>query len=765
MSSATGSGSAADSDTMLMLAIIGAGVASLAVWAGAQLASLIHSGSTLGVEASQGFRAMFRLPAHAADPRLAWGEPAASRLPGPLMYWVTTGMVATISLGVAVALMLRLTSTSVGTDRADRLGVAPKARLARRRDLKPLIVAKPTRGRFVLGKVGRSLVATEDRRSQRERAQRDRSRTRVGDRSAVVVVGPSRCGKTANVTAGVLDWDGPAILSSVKDDLYRATIDRRRQLGNVYVFDPFGELDEDLGHNVERVGWSPLQASVTISGAQQAAATLLDAGPSEGVTNANYWSTKGQQLLWPMLFAAAVNNRSMGDVVRWMTLQDGNQSGGSEVAELLAETVRTTNGAEAKQALTAFTGFWMLDSRTRSDIFSTAQTVITAWEDPYVAAASATEVATKNGVLTRQAMDLRLLLAGNNTLYLVQPLKSVERFAVLFGGLIGALLRDQAYEISKRAGEPIPPTMAVIDEAGNTPLRWLPDVASTCSGIGIQLVTVWQSLAQMRAIYQAQTDSLLTNHGSKIFFSGLSDRETLDYASHLGGDEEVPQQSTSSDIGWQAKRRSVALSTTRVRLLPADLLRQVPPGSALLLHGTLPPAHLVGRRPWEDRRLRALAAGDGPEISPPQLSEALQRALETGEEVSPFVEAHMNAMAAHSANQSSAPEPDDATAPEPTRTEATHQHEAVVESQPVDRIAPTPSSASDEPGGTEAESGDAEDEHQLELGPGDQQSDDDVSMTPDATPTAGDEQDHDVAAMLALLGRHRDSRPSPGIDR
>lgn len=380
MSATHGSGSSADSDTMLMLAIIGAGVASVAVWAGAQLASLIHSGSTLGVGASQGFRAMFRLPAHASDPRLAWDEPAASQLPGLVVYWLTTGIVVTLALGIAVALTLKLTSTSVGTDRADRLGVAPKARLARRRDLKPLIVAKPTAGRFVLGKVGRHLVATEDRRSQAERAQRDRSRTRVGDRSAVVVVGPSRCGKTANVTAGVLDWDGPAILSSVKDDLYRATIKRRRQLGQVYVFDPFGELEEDLGAKVERVGWSPLQASVTISGAQQAAATLLDAGPSEGVTNANYWSTKGQQLLWPMLFAAAVNNRTMGDVVRWMTLQDGNQSGGSEVAKLLAETVRSARSAEARQALAAFTGFWMLDSRTRSDIFSTAQTVITAWK-------------------------------------------------------------------------------------------------------------------------------------------------------------------------------------------------------------------------------------------------------------------------------------------------------------------------------------------------------------------------------------------------
>ena len=196
-------------------------------------------------------------------------------------------------------------------------------------------------------------------------------------------------------------------------------------------------------------------------------------------------------------------------------------------------------------------------------------------------------------------MDLSRLLHGNNTLYVVQPLKSVERFAVVFGGLLGDLLRDQAYEISKRARGPIPPLLAVIDEAGNTPLRWLPQVTSTCAGIGVQLVTVWQSLAQMKSIYQAQTDSLLTNHGSKIFFSGLSDDTTLRYVSELGGEEEVAQHSSTADVHWSGNRRSMAASTTRTKLLPADLLRQVPPGSALLLHGTLPPAHLVGRRPWE----------------------------------------------------------------------------------------------------------------------------------------------------------------------
>ena len=39
---------------------------------------------------------------------------------------------------------------------------------------------------------------------------------------------------------GVLDWDGPAILLSVKRDMLDATIKRRRNLGEVRVFDPSG---------------------------------------------------------------------------------------------------------------------------------------------------------------------------------------------------------------------------------------------------------------------------------------------------------------------------------------------------------------------------------------------------------------------------------------------------------------------------------------------------------------------------------------------
>jgi type IV secretion system protein VirD4 len=69
----------------------------------------------------------------------------------------------------------------------------------------------------------------------------------------------------------------------------------------------------------------------------------------------------------------------------------------------------------------------------------------------------------------------------------------------------------------------------------------------------------------------------------------------------------------------------VSESVTRTELLPMALLRQVRPGEALLVHNTLPPAHLVGRFWFRDAELHVTATGhkpprerrDGRRVPPP----------------------------------------------------------------------------------------------------------------------------------------------------
>src|SRR5205085_948219 len=123
---------------------------------------------------------------------------------------------------------------------------------------------------------------------------------------------------------------------------------------------------------------------------------------------------------------------------------------------------------------------------------------------------------------------------------------------------------------TRRTHQPLPSTLLVMDEAGNTPTRWLPPVASTCAAIGILLVTIWQSRAQIDAAYGSLADSVLTNHGTKIIFSGASDLATLRYASELLGTEEVPETTRQTDSNG---RVVTASGVARLPLLPPDLLR------------------------------------------------------------------------------------------------------------------------------------------------------------------------------------------------
>ena len=163
------------------------------------------------------------------------------------------------------------------------------------------------------------------------------------------------------------------------------------------------------------------------------------------------------------------------------------------------------------------------------------------------------------------------------------------------------------------------PLLMLIDEAGNMPFDWLPEVSSTCAGIGIQLVTVWQSLAQIHEAYGRRADVLLTNHATKLFFPAASDDSTLGYQSKIVGDEEVERRSWSSDIGGGAGRRSISGQDQREPLVPYFLGRLPRFGQALMIHSNTPPAQVTGRQWWKIRRLADMvphAAGPPPTAAP-----------------------------------------------------------------------------------------------------------------------------------------------------
>jgi type IV secretion system protein VirD4 len=583
---------------LLVIVIAGIAIALVgAVWAGAWLALTVTGGG--GVPFAAAADAAPRLPANLNEPSEAWSEPYSSWLPAAPLYWFCTA-VAVVAIALAAGLAVRwLSRSKVGTARRRPLGVDGRSRFARRRDLEPLLVSAPVAGRFVIARFGRRLVATECPPPHRRAGAvglRLRRRGRSGDRGAVALIGPSRSGKTTAAVAGILEWEGPAVLSSVKADLLSTTHGWRSSQGEVRVYDPTSSTRPKGASAL----WSPLQQAGTVVGSQRAARALCDAAPRGGVEGGmDFWLAQAEILLSGLLFIAHHAHRDMDAVCEWVLTQDRpGELGPGEIREALDVLSLSSNEAVARgtiEVAKAVVSVWEMEERTRSSIYATAQTVIWPWTDPGVAASSRSKKG-RNGRPTKfVGVDLPWLLGGSNTVYLCSPIEDQKRLAPAFGGLINDLI-NQAYRHVAETGHPLdPPLLVVIDEAGNTPLRQLPEYASTLAGIGVLLVTIWQSLAQLEVAYGKAADTILTNHLTKVFYAGLSDPTSIHYIDRVLGEAEVDTRSHSA--AERLNGGSVQFSTIRVPLAPAHVLRQMRPGDALLVHGTLPPAH-VRTRPF-----------------------------------------------------------------------------------------------------------------------------------------------------------------------
>jgi type IV secretion system protein VirD4 len=426
------------------------------------------------------------------------------------------------------------------------------ARWARRRDLRPVLVDQRAvhPGRLALGTVGGAirpgLVVAE-------RAQ------------SVVVVGPTQSGKTtALAVPAILDWEGPVVAASVKSDLLRHTRRQRNERGSIWCIDPTGSTGERTST------WSPLTSCTDWGAARRMAADLAETAKSEGTSaDGEFWSATAAKLLAPLFFAAAHDGRSMGDVLRWVDTQEA-----SEVSFILERV-------GVREALDAARASWCRDERTRSSVYTTAETIL----DPFADAVGA----------SHRAFEPTDLLRGTHTLYLCAPAHDQRRLRGYFTALTQQVL-SRAFSQATRTGRPLdPPLLVVLDEAAHiAPLPELDGLAATCASHGIQLVTVWQDLAQVRARYGSKAPTVLNNHRAKLFLPGIADPDTLEYASRLIGDEEVTTPSETRD---PKGGRSTTSTRGPRRLLPPEDLRCLRRGDAVLIYGTLPPARLR-LRPW-----------------------------------------------------------------------------------------------------------------------------------------------------------------------
>ncbi len=542
-------------------AFLGVGVI---VWATGQLAARLTTGEWPKMAFSEIPPVLGRLPHHLSDPALAWPPRAARLLPGPVGFYLT--LVLVLAPVVAVGWLALRLHTKSGHNAKATSGVA---RWASAPDLRGLIVSGPEPGRVIVGRHSGKLIA-------------------AAKRCSVLVVGPTQTGKTSGFAIpALLEWDGPIIATSIKDDLVRDTIDHRSSIGRVFVLDP------TAGTGIPRATWSPLAGCETWQGAIERARLLMTsthqtAGPASGVDQVNErFEGWAERYLAALLRAAVLTGASTGQVISWIDYN--NHDDPDKVLEAHGE----------QGARDAIFATQRMNARMRDPIIFNATAALRPFQEPVVAAMEGNQ-------LTPDAF----LDGGANTLYLCAAVHHQERLAPLLATVLSEIVRA-VYERSA-SGKPVKrPLLLLLDEVANiAPVKDLHEIASGGAGQGIQLVTICQDLAQLTRVYgQATTNTITSNHLAKLFLTSISDPQTLAYAGDVLGEQATRHQSHTTD---RHGIPSVTESVTYRTLAPPNLLRELEPGHAILICQHYP-AVKVALRPWfNDAQLRHLGRSGRP---------------------------------------------------------------------------------------------------------------------------------------------------------
>lgn len=399
---------------------------------------------------------------------------------------------------------------------------------------------------------------------------------------SILVIGPPRSGKGAHIVINtILDAPGAVVTTSTRPDNLTTTIHSRMRRGPVAVFDP-----QHLAPGVPAgLRWSPVRGcelplTAMIRAAGLAAGTGLS---SVGVENGGFWEGKTRTALQSLLHAAALDGRSPGELFRW-TLDPAAAK--DAVAILTSNPAAATGWAESLDAMID------ADPRTRDSIWQGVSLALAALADPRVLdAVSPSE---------DEQFDPETFLRRNGTLYLLATGAGAGASSSLVAALVEDLVETARRVAARSPGARLdPPLLLALDEIGNlAPLPSLPVLMAEGGGTGVTTMPVLQSLAQARQRWGDNAATAIWDASiAKIVLGGASgSRDLQDIATLIGDRDEATDSITIGERGMRSNQRS----TRRVPIMPPDVIRTMPYGTALLLLRSAPPI-VTRMREWTAR--------------------------------------------------------------------------------------------------------------------------------------------------------------------
>jgi type IV secretion system protein VirD4 len=372
---------------------------------------------------------------------------------------------------------------------------------------------------------------------------------------SVLVLGPSRSGKTSSLIVPNLLLSSRAVVTtSTKDDVLR-TVARARPDRATMLFDPSGTVDVPPG--VVRVGYSPLTASATWDGAVLAARSLVEAARHGRPDRADdHWTERASAMVAPIMHAAALRHASIGALVSAVDQRHGEDA----LSEL-----RERYGAE-HPAASLLGGVLSAEERELSSIWSTASGLF---------AGLRTEAARRAS--RERPLSVAEFLAQGHHLHIVAPSRHQGVTAPLVIGLIDELV-DATYQGHQRGAR----LLLAFDELANVaPLPRLARVVSEGGGQGVLTLASLQDLSQARARWGTAADGFLSLFPTTVVLPGIADKDTLELVRTLAGRGLEPSPTIHRDRHGRRTGHTTSW-VERDRLSAAEIARGRP-GFALAL--------------------------------------------------------------------------------------------------------------------------------------------------------------------------------------
>ncbi|HET9090268.1 MAG TPA: type IV secretory system conjugative DNA transfer family protein [Acidimicrobiales bacterium] len=343
-------------------------------------------------------------------------------------------------------------------------------------------------------------------------------RLRLGERSSLLVVGPTQVGKTSSlVVPAILSWSDALVVTSVKSDVVEVTRRWRGALGAVQVLEP----GRDGG-----LTWDPLERVESLRHALRAAHELTSRASPHA--DSEFWNALATKLVAALFVIARQSRRSVFDVAR--------------VLDTRAFDEWLTRASEAADLLR---GFLEHDAKTVDGVITTAETMLLAWR------------------FAQPLARVRDVVHGPHTLYLVSPRGEQRHYESLFRGALRAVLEEQQRLVDAGSARPL---LLVLDEAATVaPLDDLDELAATLAGLSVTLVTVVQDFAQLNARWGKRAATIVNNHTTRLVLGGLADPAVATFLPEAAGSSEAPLRRLSPGTGLVVSRSA---PVAPVRLVP-----------------------------------------------------------------------------------------------------------------------------------------------------------------------------------------------------